>query len=197
MNNSQVVYVLIDLRHYTLSEKAFKLDEIDRKILFYLQANCKIPYHEIGKRLKIAPSTVHNRVKRLIKNKIIRAFSAILDPEKLGLNIVSWIGINTESGKLKDVAKKLISYEEIQVVGSSYGDHDILIQIICKDPTELSNFIRTKIKTIDGVKDEPHIHSSIFTEVFKVDNWLPLRDLEKGIKIATPFLEKSEKKEIT
>ncbi|MHA1380023.1 MAG: Lrp/AsnC family transcriptional regulator [Candidatus Helarchaeota archaeon] len=175
-----------------MSEKRYKLDDIDRKILFYLQVNCKIPYHEIGKRLKIAPSTVHNRVKRLIKNKIIKAFSAILDPKKLGLNIVSWIGINTKPGKLKEVAKKLISYEEVQVVGSSYGDHDILIQITCRSPNELSNFIRTKIKTIDGVKDEPHIHSSIFTEVFKVANWLPLRELEKDIKIPTPFLEPSE-----
>ena len=176
-----------------MSEKAIKLDEIDRKILFFLQANCKIPYHEIGKRLKIAPSTVHNRVKRLIKNKIIKAFSAILDPEKLGLNVVSWVGISTEPGKLREVAKELIAFEEIQVVGASYGDHDILIQITCKDAKELSNFIRTKIKPIDGVKNEPHVHSSIFTEVFKVINWLPLRDLERDIKIPTPFLEPSEK----
>ena len=172
-----------------MSEKAAKLDEIDRKILFYLQTDCKIPYHEIGKRLKIAPSTVHNRVKRLIKKKIIKAFSAVLDPEKLGLNVVSWVGINTEPGKLREVAKKLVAYEEIQVVGAAYGDHDIIIQITCKDAKELSNFIRTKIKPIDGVKDEPHLHSSIFTEVFKIANWLPLRDLEKRIKIPTPILE--------
>jgi len=83
-----------------LSDESVKLDEIDRKILFYLQANCKIPYHEIGKRLKIAASTVHNRVKRLIKKKIIKAFSALLDPKKLGLNIVSWVGLNTEPVEL-------------------------------------------------------------------------------------------------
>lgn len=175
-----------------MSQKTVKLDDIDRKILFYLQANCKIPYHEIGKRLKIAPSTVHNRVKRLIKKKIIKAFSAMLDPEKLGLNVVSWIGINTQPEKLREVAKKLSTYEEIQVVGASYGDHDILIQIRCHDAKELSDFIRTKVKSIDGVKDVPQIHSSIFTEVFKVDNWLPLKDLEKEIKITTPILEASK-----
>ena len=177
-----------------MSEENVKLDEIDRKILFYLQANCKIPYHEIGKRLKIAPSTVHNRVKRLMKNKIIKAFSALLDPQKLGLNVVSWIGINTEPGKLKDVAKILTTFEEIQVVGASYGDHDILIQVTCKDASALSDFLRTKIKTIDGVKDEPRLHSSIFTEIFKVDNWLPLRQMDRDIKIPTPFFEKKNKR---
>ena len=176
-----------------LSEKSVKLDDIDRKILFFLQTNCKIPYHEIGKRLKIAPSTVHNRVKRLIKEKIIKAFSALLDPEKLGLNTVAWIGINTKPEKLREVANKLIEYEEIQVVGSAYGNFDILVQITCKTPNELNNFIRTKIKPIDGVINEPRRTSSIFTEVFKIVNWLPLRDLEKEIRIPTPFIEPSKK----
>ena len=175
-----------------MSEKDFKLDEIDRKILFYLQADCKFPYHKIGKRLNIAASTVHNRIQRLIKKKIIKAFSAMLDPEKLGLNTVAWIGINTEPEKLREVANKLTKFEEIQVVGSAYGLFDILVQITCKSPKELNNFIRNKIKPIDGVINEPRRASSIFTEVFKVVNWLPLRDLDKKIKITTPFLETSK-----
>jgi DNA-binding Lrp family transcriptional regulator len=159
--------------------KRITLDEIDRKILFFLQANCRIPYHEIGKELKKAASTVHNRVKRMIANGVISRFAAIVDPEKLGFQ-VSWVGINVEPKKLEAVAKKLATFEEIQIIGASYGDRDILVQIISRDAKELADFIRNKIKPISGVKEVPGIHSSIFTELYKTVNWVPLKE---GVKL--------------
>lgn len=158
-----------------LNKKILKLDEIDRKILFFLQANSRIPYHQIGKELKIAASTVHNRVKKMINNGVIRRFAAIVDPHKLGLS-VSWVGINVEPKQMHDVTKELSKFEEIQIIGASYGDHDILLQVICRDAKELSDFLRYKIKPLPGVKDVPRIHSSIFTEIFKIVNWVPLKE---------------------
>lgn len=160
------------------SKKIHKLDEIDRKILFFLQANSKIPYHEIGNQLKIAASTVHNRVKKMISAGVIRRFAAIVDPQKLGLQ-VSWVGINVEPDKLMAVAKELAKNEEIQIIGASYGDHDILLQIVCRNAKELAEFIRYKIKPIPGVKDVPGMNSSIFTELFKIVNWVPLKESVK------------------
>ncbi|MFX1295459.1 MAG: Lrp/AsnC family transcriptional regulator [Promethearchaeota archaeon] len=157
------------------TKKIYKMDEIDRKILFFLQANSKIPYHTIGKGLKIAASTVHNRVRKMMSNGVIRRFAAIVDPQKLGLQ-VSWVGINVEPDKLEDVAKELSKNEEIQIIGASYGDHDILLQIICRDAKELADIIRHKIKPLSGVKEFPGIHSSIFTEIFKIVNWVPLKE---------------------
>ncbi len=157
-------------------EKGFvKLDEIDRKILFFLQANSRIPYHQVGKELKIAASTVHNRVKKMINSGVIRRFAAIVDPQKLGLR-VSWVGINVDPNQLISIAKELAKHEEIQIIGASYGDHDILLQVMCRDDKELSEFIRYKIKPIKGVKDVPSITSSIFTEIFKIVNWVPLKE---------------------
>lgn len=173
-----------------LSEsKIFKLDAIDRKILFYLQTNSKIPYHEIAASIKkkgfkqagmkqIAASTVHNRVRKMIANGVIRRFAAIVDPQKLGLQ-VSWVGLNVEPNQLESVAKELAKHEEIQIIGASYGDQDILLQIVCRDAKELSEFIRHKIKSIPGVKDVPNITSSIFTEIYKIVNWVPLKESEK------------------
>ncbi len=156
------------------SKKLYKMDKTDRKILIFLQENSKIPYHEIGKGLKIAASTVHNRVKKMIDNGIIRRFAAIVDPQKLGLQ-VSWVGINVQHDKLEEVAKELSKFEEIQIIGASYGDHDILIQIVCRNAKELADFIRNHIKPMPGVKDIPGIHSSIFTEIYKYVNWVPLK----------------------
>jgi Lrp/AsnC family transcriptional regulator for asnA, asnC and gidA len=161
-----------------IQKRPLKLDEIDRKILFFLQANSRIPYHQIGKELKIAASTVHNRVKKMIDNKIIRRFAAIVDPQKLGLS-VSWVGINVDPDKLVKVAKELAKHEEVQIIGASYGDHDILLQVMCRDAKELSEFIRHKIKPIPGVKDVPRMQASIFTEIFKIVNWVPLKEGDK------------------
>jgi Lrp/AsnC family transcriptional regulator for asnA, asnC and gidA len=161
------------------ARKSLKLDEIDRKILFFLQANSRIPYHKIGKELKIAASTVHNRVKKMIETGVISRFAAIVDSQMLGL-LVSWLGINVDPDKLESVVKELATYEEVQIVGTSYGDHDILVQVVCRSAKELSEFIRNKIKPISGVKEVPGVHSSIFTEIQKNVNWVPLKE---GVKI--------------
>ena len=47
------------------------------------------------------------------------------------------------------------------------GDHNIIVQIVKKDDTDLWTFINEKIKTIDGVS--PRLDISRFIEVFKMD----------------------------
>jgi DNA-binding Lrp family transcriptional regulator len=114
----------------------------------------------------------------MISSGVISRFAAIVDPQVLGL-LVSWLGINVEPDKFESVVKELTQYEEIQIIGTSYGDHDILIQVICRNPKELSEFIRNKIKPIPGIKEGPNgpgVHSSIFTEIHKIVNWVPLKE---------------------
>ena len=100
------------------------MDNIDIKILKILQENNKISYHKLAKKLKIAASTAHSRVKKLEKKGIIKNFSAILNPEKLGYKTIAWIGLSVEANKLRKVAEKIASYDEVQLVSITTGNHD-------------------------------------------------------------------------
>ena len=141
------------------------IDETDKKILNILQKNDKVSYRELADELELAASTIHNRVKKMIEEEIIKKFAAIIDPSKIGYNTIALVGLRVDPLKMNEIAGKIASYEETQLVVISSGDHDIITQITTKDEKALWNFINVKIKTIKGIK--PEIHVSSFLDIYK------------------------------
>ena len=86
-------------------------------------------------------------------------------PEKIGFNNTAVIGLNVDPLKRYEIADHLASFEEVQSVATSTGDHDIILQIISKDGKHLWKFINNHIKTIDGV--DKKIHVSSFLDIYK------------------------------
>jgi len=144
------------------------MDEIDKKILMILQKNDKTQYQKIAQELNIGASTVHYRIKKLAKNNIITNFSAIVDPEKIGFSTTAVIGLNVDPLRMHHIAQELTNYEEVQVVTTTSGDHDIILQVLAKDGKHLWRFINEYIKPIQGV--EKKIHVSSFLDVYKRTN---------------------------
>ncbi len=144
------------------------MDQVDKKILQLLQENDKIQYQKIANELDIGASTVHYRIKKLLNNGTIKSFSANIDPEKVGYTTTAVLGVNVDPLKMQEIAKKLSTFDEVQVVATSSGDHDIIIQILAKDGKHLWHFINDKIKTIEGV--EKKLHVSSFLDVYKRTN---------------------------
>ncbi len=151
-------------------EKALKtpFDEKDKEILNYLQDNYKISYKDLSKKVNLAASTIHNRVQNMIKDGIIKKFDTFVDPFKVGYGSIAILGLSVEPLKLEDIAKKLSDYDEIQLVASSTGDHNLLVKIIAKDEKKLWKFINEEIKTLNGIQLPMHVSS--FIDIFKMSH---------------------------
>jgi len=143
-----------------------KLDDKDKKILTILQENYRISYKDLAKKIDMAASSVHNRVRNMLKAGIIREFDTLIDPFKVGYETIATIGLSVDPLKLSEVAEKISSYDEIQLVATSTGDHDIIVRVIEKNEKDLWRFINDKIKTIDGVR--PQMDVSSYIDVFKM-----------------------------
>jgi len=141
------------------------VDRLDIKILQLLEEDASIPYTEIARKLKLNESTVRKRVAALKQEGIIRKFTVIIEPAKMGLNTVAIIGVDVDPPKLLEVAQKLCEIPETRYVATSTGDHMIMTEIWTRDGKELSKIISEKIGTIDGVKK---ICPSIILEKLKV-----------------------------
>ena len=144
------------------------LDETNKKILNILQRDDKISYQEMSDKLKMAASTIHNRVKHMENEGIIKRYSAVVDPYKVGFNSIALIGLSVDIHKMNEIAEKLSSFDEIHMVAVASGDHDIIIQMLSRDDKALWKFINKNIKTIDGVNSKMHVSS--FLELNKMDH---------------------------
>ncbi|AAL81667.1 transcriptional regulator [Pyrococcus furiosus DSM 3638] len=147
------------------------LDDIDKKIIEILQKDGKVPLREISKITGLAESTIHERIKRLRESGVIKKFTAVVNPEALGYNILAFILIKVKAGKYSEVASKLVKYPEIVEVYETTGDYDMVVKIRTKNSEELNNFL-DMVGSIEGVEGT---HTMIVLKVHKETTELPVK----------------------
>ena len=127
------------------------MDEKDRKIIEALRENSRTPFTEIAKRLKVSESTIRNRVQALENDGVIKKYTILVDPSKMGYNTVSIVGLDVEPSMFLEAAKSMAEIDKVQYVATSTGDHMIMSEIWTRDGRELSVLISEKIGKIKGV----------------------------------------------
>lgn len=135
------------------------MDEKDKKILKLLKENSKLTTHQISKKTLIPITTVHNRIKKLGKEGIIKKYTVELDNKKIGKNISAYIHIVVDYRLLKEIkmsqyelAKKLKQHEFVEEAAMVTGGTDIIIKVRVKDIDELDDFVTKKLRNINGIE---------------------------------------------
>lgn len=146
------------------------LDGLDWKILGMLQENAKLSYTEIGRRLKVAHSTVYDRLKKLEESGVIKKYTAIIDLNKIGVkNVTALVTIFTDPKESENVAKKLTEFEEVLEVSISLSEELLIItKIVAKDQEKLHSFIASSVAPLPGVL---RIRTSMITRKYKEENF--------------------------
>ncbi|MCX8168641.1 MAG: Lrp/AsnC family transcriptional regulator [Candidatus Methanomethylicia archaeon] len=137
---------------YKLNGDYNMIDSIDFRIIEILLKEGDLSFSELARRLDLSESTVRKRIEKLKKNNVIKKFTIIVDPFKLGFNSIAIIGIDVDPPQLLNVSKKLSELQEAKNVFICTGDHMILAEIWAKDGNHLSKIISEKIGVIEGVK---------------------------------------------
>jgi len=129
-----------------------ELDETDLAILSSLLNNARITLSKMSQDIDVPDATISHRLKRLEKH-VIKGYTVILDPEKMGLEMTAIIIIQTETEKHSAVKLALSKLDEVSEVYSVSGEYDLLIKLWAHDMEELNQIINSKIRSIDGVED--------------------------------------------
>ena len=149
------------------------MDDIDKKILNILQNSFRISYRDLGKKVKMAASSVHNRVQKMIDEGIIKKQETIINPMKAGFETIAILGLSVDPLKMDEIAEKIASYDVVQLIATTTGDHDIVARVIAENDKSLWRFINEKIKTIDGIR--PQMDISSFIDIFKMSHKINFR----------------------
>jgi len=121
------------------------LDRIDTQILDILQREVQISNAEIARRVNLSPPATHTRIKRLESEGFIDKQVAILNPEKLGFDLLCYVFMSTnihQAKELEDLENNLKTMTEILECHCLTGEYDYLLKVIVRDRKELDSFIR-------------------------------------------------------
>ena len=132
---------------------SYKLDETDRKILYYLVNNARMPYMEIARECGISGAAVHQRIKKMEEGGVITGSQMMVKPGTLGLNVCAFINITlAEDNKYPEVIDALRHVSEIVECHFVTGKHNLLIKIFCFDHDHLMEILLNTIQRIPYVQ---------------------------------------------
>ena len=117
----------------------------DSELLKYLSKNGKASQRELAEVTGLALGTVSNHLKMLEKNKIIKGYSANIDPEKVGFTLSATIHLRITKGKIMDVQASIAKHPRVYIVYDITGEWDSLVLARFKDREEMDEFIKTTL----------------------------------------------------
>lgn len=116
-----------------------ELDEKDHLIIGLLKNNSRLSVRDIAKKTGIRPSTVHQRITKLISSGIIEKFTLKLNNKAIGENFIVLMLI---AGKPTEyVGETLLTHKNIKEVFGITGEYDMVLKLKFRDVEEFNSFI--------------------------------------------------------
>ena len=134
------------------------LDEKDSIILDILKSDAHLTINQINRVTNIPVTTIHNRIKKMEKEGVIKRYTIEIDHKRVGKEIQAYILLTVNytlpSGRRihqMDIAHSIKSLPQVEEVKILAGATDILIKIRTRNIDELNNFVINKLREIEGV----------------------------------------------
>lgn len=135
----------------SVTEVGYKLDAIDKKIIYMLMDNAKTSLAQISKSIGISTTAVHQRIKKLENAGVIENSISFLNPRKIGYKVVSFIGVFMDQpSHFQDLVKSLNEINEIVEAHYTTGNWTVFLKVLCVDNDHLMQIL-SKIQKLKGV----------------------------------------------
>lgn len=130
-----------------------RLDSKDLKIIDVLKKNSRLSIRAIAKKTGFRPSTVHQRMQRLVKNGVIEKFTVKLNNEAVEENFIVFMYLTTK----EDLPAAFFHDKHIKEAFGITGEYDLLLKLKFADIIEFNDFVikmrknKAIVKTITNV----------------------------------------------
>ena len=141
-----------------------RFDELDLKLLYELTKDGSISVPNLSKKMGINASVLYSRIKRLLKKKLIKKFTIVIDESLLGIGVKATVGINRDPKQKDSIHKALLETKEVVSISEVTGRFDIMIRVFAENLEALHNVVIEKIGKIEGIQD-----TETFVELQKTD----------------------------
>jgi Lrp/AsnC family leucine-responsive transcriptional regulator len=131
------------------------LDAIDREIVSLLYQNGRLSHEQIAQKVNLSRPAVHERVKRLEEQGILRGYQACVDWSALGLPLTTFIWVRTSGTTCSETGQTIMSLSNTDVlVEECYrvtGEWCMLVKARLASPLALQDLI-DRIRGISNVE---------------------------------------------
>ena len=143
------------------------LDKRDFAILHLLQQNARITVKEIAEKTHLSTTPVHERIKKMEANGVIKQYVTLVDHVKVNksLMVICYVSLKQHS---KTAGVKFIkTINELNEVIECYsisGEFDFMLKVMCEDMNAYYDFHVNKLSASENIG---HVQSTFVMGIIK------------------------------
>ena len=130
------------------------LDRVDRKILELLRADGRMSHAAIAKEVGLSGPAVHDRIRKLETRGIIAGYTAVLDPDEVGLPHAAFVMVTLSEGNEfaadDPIVNRICEEPDVLEFHRIAGEDCYLVKARTKTNGDLEKLLR-RIRSIRGV----------------------------------------------
>ncbi|MBP5857911.1 Lrp/AsnC family transcriptional regulator [Marivibrio halodurans] len=127
------------------------MDDTDRRILRLLAEDATRTYAELGRRVHLSPPAVHERVRRLKRDGVIRGTVARLDGTAIGCPLLAFIHVETEGRAFTRTLDSFAAIADVEEVHTVAGDAGVVLKVRTRDTGDLERLL-ARLYEMEGVR---------------------------------------------
>jgi Lrp/AsnC family leucine-responsive transcriptional regulator len=148
------------------------------KILSALQRNGRLSVVDLAESIGLSPTPCARRIKALESSGAIEGYAAILNPVRVGLEVLAIVQVKLTEHTDESVARferEIELMDEVTKCFAMTGTYDFILEVYGKDLDALSNVVLKKLIRVPNVRD---MQSSVVLATIKRSTRIPLGHLQ-------------------
>jgi DNA-binding Lrp family transcriptional regulator len=130
------------------------LDDKDLAILRLLQQNARATVREIAAEVKLSTTPVHERIRRLETQGVIRQYATLLNPNLVnkGLMVICYVSLrqhNKNAGTR--FIKSILEMPEIIACYNISGEFDFMLKVVAENMDDYYHFHVNKLSQAENI----------------------------------------------
>ncbi|WP_433059462.1 Lrp/AsnC family transcriptional regulator [Dactylosporangium sp. CS-033363] len=136
------------------TSRSFDADAVDWRILGELQADARLSFNELARRVHLSPPAVAERVRRMREAGVIAGYRAVVDPGAVGQPVRAFMQLRCRPGACLLRTTGEADYPEVAAIHRLSGEYCTLLEIRARD---LAHF--------EGVVERIGTHGEVRTHI--------------------------------
>lgn len=154
-----------------------KLDRTDKSIIHALQKNGRIQNNDLAKEIGLSPSSCLRRVKILEEAGVIQNYTTVVDPQKIGLQLILFSRIWLLGQDAETIDTFIEAMRELPQVMECYiilGECDAMLKVVVSDLESYRKFQSAHLTKKNGITS---VKTDLPSQIIKQSFQLPLDQL--------------------
>ncbi|MFG1635504.1 Lrp/AsnC family transcriptional regulator [Pseudonocardia alni] len=127
------------------------LDDIDRRMVAELQRDGRLTGRALAERLTISRANAYARLARLVDDRVVTGFTALVDPDKVGLHTSAYVTLTVRQNSWRELREQLRAIPEVRHMALVGGDFDVLLLVRTTGNDALRSVVLERLQALPTV----------------------------------------------